>query len=252
VSTNNEIKLKNLLEIHVPGTILLASWLVQTGFSHDLQQRYRKSNWLESVGVGAFKRPGESITWQGALYSLQKQLAIHVGGLTALSLAGFSHYLRTGNEKVYLYSDLQIKLPLWFKKYFNSETIAQVRTSILPGIVGLTEYQTTQFQLIISSPERAIFESLFLVPDKMDMMEVYQIMTSLVNLRPGVVQKLLEVCTSVKVKRLFLYMAKKANHQWFKFLDLSVVNLGTGDRCIVKNGNYNSEFHITIPKELEI
>jgi hypothetical protein len=254
VSTNNEIKLKNLLEIHVPGTILLASWLVQTGFSHDLQQRYRKSNWLESVGVGAFKRPGESITWQGALYSLQKQnqLAIHVGGLTALSLAGFSHYLRTGNEKVYLYSDPQIKLQLWFKKYFNSETIVQVRTSMLPGIVGLTEYQTTQFQLNISSPERAIFESLFLVPDKMDMMEVYQIMTSLVNLRPGVVQKLLEVCTSVKVKRLFLYMAKKANHQWFTFLDLSAVNLGTGDRSIVKNGNYNSEFHITIPKELEI
>jgi len=94
------------------------------------------------------------------------------------------------------------------------------------------------------------FESLFLVPDKMDMMEVYQIMTSLVNLRPGILQKLLEVCTSVKVKRLLLYMAKKANHQWFTFIDLSTVNLGTGDRCIVKNGNYNSEFRITIPKEL--
>lgn len=73
MSTNNEIKLKRLLEIHVPETIMLASWLVQNGFSHDLQQRYRKSKWLESVGVGAFKRPGEIINWQGALYSLQKQ-----------------------------------------------------------------------------------------------------------------------------------------------------------------------------------
>lgn len=252
MSTNSEIKLKKLLEIHVPGTIMLASWLIQNGFSHDLQQRYRKSDWLESVGVGAFKRPGETITWQGALYSLQKQtqLAVHVGGLTALSLAGFSHYLRARDEKVYLYSAQQINLPLWFIKYFYSETIVQVRTSMLPELVGLTDYQTAQFQLNMSSPERAIFESLFLVPNKLDIMEAYQIMTSLVNLRPGVVQKLLEECTSVKVKRLFLFMAKKANHQWFSFLDLSGVSLGAGDRSIVKNGVYNSEFQITIPKEL--
>lgn len=253
MSTNSEIKLKKLLEIHVPGTIMLASWLVQNGFSHDLQQRYRKSNWLESVGVGAFKRPGETISWQGALSSLQNQtkLAIHVGGLTALAMAGFSHYLRTEKEKVYLYSAQQIKLPLWFKKYFNSETIVHIRTSMLPGSGGLNDYQIAQIPLIISSPERAILESLFLVPDKLDLMEVYQIMTSLVNLRPAMIQKLLEGCTSVKVKRLFLYMAKKANHQWFQFLDLSGVSLGAGDREIVKNGAYNSEFQITIPKELE-
>ncbi len=253
MSTNNEIKLKKLLEIHVPGTIMLASWLVQKGFSHDLQQRYRKSNWLESVGVGAFIRPGETINWLGALYSLQKQtqLAIHVGGITALSMSGFSHYLRIGNEHVYLYSAQKVNLPQWFNKYFESDKIVQVRTSILPGLVGLTEYQTSQFQLIISSPERAIFESLFLVPDKLDMIEIYQIMTSLVNLRPGVVQKLLEGCTSVKVKRLFLFMAKKANQQWLQFLDLTILNLGSGDRSIVKNGVYNSEFRITIPKELD-
>ncbi len=45
-------------------------------------------------------------------------------------------------------------------------------------------------------------------------------------------------------------MAKKANHQWFQFLDLSSVTLGEGDRNIVSNGSYNSEFRITISKEL--
>ncbi len=57
MSTNNESKIKNLLDLHVPGTIILASWLDSNGFSYDLQQRYRKSGWLNSVGVGAFKRP---------------------------------------------------------------------------------------------------------------------------------------------------------------------------------------------------
>jgi hypothetical protein len=74
VSTNNEIKIKSLLNLHVPGTILLASWLEANDFSRDLQHRYLKSGWLESVGIGVFKRPNEIVTWQGALYSLQEQV----------------------------------------------------------------------------------------------------------------------------------------------------------------------------------
>lgn len=61
MSTNNVIKIKKLLDLHVPGTILLASWLEANGFSRDLQHRYKRSGWLESVGVGAFKRPNVDI-----------------------------------------------------------------------------------------------------------------------------------------------------------------------------------------------
>ena len=252
MSTNNEIKLKKLLDLHVPGTIMLASWLDANGFSRDLQHRYLKSGWLESIGVGAFKRPNETVGWQGALYSLQKQanLPVYIGGPTALSLLGFSHYIRTGAETVYLFSQLNTRLPAWFKQYSWSETVSHVKTSFLPEGIGIDEFQETQFPLIISSAERAIFECLYLTPEKLDIMEVYQIMSGLVNLRPGFLQKLLEGCSSVKVKRLFLYMAKKANHQWFQFLDLSSVNLGQGDRSIVSNGSYDSEFRITISKEL--
>lgn len=75
-------------------------------------------------------------------------------------------------------------------------------------------------------------------------------MSGLVNLRPNLLQKLLESCNSVKVKRIFLYMAKKANHQWFQFLDLSSIDIGHGDRSVVKNGVYDSDFRITVPQEL--
>ena len=252
MSTNNEIKLKSLLDLHVPGTIMLASWLDAKGFSHDLQQRYRKSGWIESVGVGAFKRPNETIGWQGALYSLQNQanLPVYIGGPTALFMLGFSHYIRTRAETVYLFSQLNMRLPAWFKQYPWTEEVFHVKTSFLPVEIGMDEYQETQIPLLIASSERAIFECLYLTPEKLDIMEVYQIMSGLVNLRPGLLQKLLEGCSSVKVKRLFLYMAKKANHQWFQFLDLSSVGLGQGDRSIVSDGAYDSEFRITIPKEL--
>ena len=75
-------------------------------------------------------------------------------------------------------------------------------------------------------------------------------MSGLVNLRPDILQKLLEGCNSIKVKRLFLYMSKKANHQWGNFLNLKTVDLGQGDRSIVKNGVYDPKFRITVPKEL--
>ena len=106
MTTNTDNKLKSLLDVHVPETVLLASWLEKMGISHDLQKYYRRSGWLESLGTGAYKRPKESVRWQGGLFSLQTQakLPVHVGGLTALALYGFTHYIRLGDETVYLFS----------------------------------------------------------------------------------------------------------------------------------------------------
>ena len=64
------------------------------------------------------------------------------------------------------------------------------------------------------------------------------------------VQTLLENCQSVKVKRLFLYMGEKADHNWFNYLDLKNVDLGKGKRSIVKNGLFIDKYGITVPKEL--
>jgi len=67
-------------------------------------------------------------------------------------------------------------------------------------------------------------------------MEYSQVLEGLANLRPYLSQDLLEACTSIRVKWLFLYMAEKAGHQSFPFLDLSSLELGSGDRSIVKGG----------------
>jgi len=252
VSTNNETKLKKLLDLHVPGTVILASWLDENGYSHNLQHRYLRSGWLESIGIGAFKRPNENLSWRGALFSLQKQgkKSLHAGGLTALSFLGYSHYLRTGLETVYVFSDLKTTLPSWFKKYPWKESVKHVKTSFIPTELGLQENNEKQIQITISTAERAILECLYLCPEKMDLMEVYQILSGMVNLRPDLIQKLLEECNSIKVKRLFLFMLKKSKHQWGNFLRLNRINLGTGGRSVVKNGTYDSEYMITVPREL--
>lgn len=242
----------NLLTNHVPGTVLLASWLQKNGISRDLQQYYLKSGWLESYGVGAFKRPNENVQWVGALNSLQRQteLPVHAGGLTSISLQGLSHYVRMEKEHVYLFSPRYVKLPKWFFKQEWSNQIIHVKTKFLPVKSGLVDYSQDGMKIQISSPERAILECLYQTPNKFDIVECYQILEGLSNLRPKILQELLENCNSIKVKRLFLFMASKASHQWLDFIDQTRVGLGTGDRVIVKGGVYISKYRISVPKEL--
>lgn len=255
MTTNNDKKLKILLDSHKYGAVCLAPWLEKKGISRDLQQYYCKSGWLEPVGRGAFKRPNDDVGWQEALQALVEQAGInvHVGGITALSQQGAGHYVRLGKDKVYLFSPLGVSLPAWFKNYDWSMDIEHVKTNFLPNDVVLsTTLDSGKGSTIklFSNSERAILECLYLAPKRQDLVECYQVMEGLVNLRPTVVQALLEECTSIKVKRLFLYMAEKADHQWLQFVGLSKINLGKGDRAIVKNGTYISKHKITVSTEL--
>jgi hypothetical protein len=64
------------------------------------------------------------------------------------------------------------------------------------------------------------------------------------------VQQLLEACTSVKVKRLFLFMAEMTGHAWVKYIKQELLDLGAGKRSIIPNRAYVQKFQITVPKEL--
>jgi hypothetical protein len=94
-------------------------------------------------------------------------------------------------------------------------------------------------------------EMLYYVPQKQAFEEAAKIFEFLTSLRPDVVQVLLESVNSIKVKRLFLYIAEKQNHSWFKSLKLDGINLGSGKRVIEKNGVLDQQYNITIPKETQ-
>ena len=94
-------------------------------------------------------------------------------------------------------------------------------------------------------------ECLYLAPKSQPLLEVFELMEGLNNLRPAAVQQLLEACTSVKIKRLFLYLADKAGHEWLSYIKLDRVDLGSGKRAIVSDGVYVSKYQITVPRELE-
>jgi hypothetical protein len=74
-------------------------------------------------------------------------------------------------------------------------------------------------------------------------------MESLLSLRSSQVQALLETCTSIKAKRLFLFFADTYNMPWFAKLKLKDVDLGKGKRRIAEKGILNKKYLITVPAE---
>jgi len=253
MSTNSETKINKLLQQLPPGTVILAEWLLKQGYSRDLQHRYIRNAWLTSIGYGAMIRTGDTIELAGALYSIQTQAGklIHIGGRTALNMQGFSHYLELYQKETLLFASRGVNLPAWFRNMEWDTKPIVIHSSILHPKIGLIDYKEKTFSIQISDPTRALMECLELAPSKFDLHEAWQIMESLSSLRPAAVQEILEQCNSVKVVRLFLFLAEKAGHSWFKHINTSHVNQGKGKRSIVSSGVYVPKYQITIPESLK-
>ena len=245
-------KLKLLLSQWEPNSIATTKHLQALGITPQHAQKYVAGDWLERVGQGAFKRPSEALAWTGALYGLQNQLGlqVHVGGATALEAHGFNHFVRMGKATAYLYSSPSVSLPAWFTNHDLRDTVVHVQTKLLPPDLGLTIVPIEGFALNSSSPERAILELLYLAPQRFDLVEAFQILEGLRTLRPKLMQSLLEACTSIKVTRLFLYMAERAQLPVMSHLDPSRVSLGSGDRTLANGGTYVGKYKLILPKEL--
>jgi hypothetical protein len=255
MGTENKTKINRLIDewtVGAPGT---TSSLAYSGFSRDLLTKYKNSGWLEPFGRGAYIRSGDKVDWPGALYTLQTQLClpVHAGGKTALERKGFAHYLPATQKRIFLYGPRGLVLPAWFTGDRFGVEFVMTRTNLLPTHLkdGFTEFKEKDFPVRISAPELAMLEMLHLVPQKVGFDEARLVMGNLTTLRPEVVQGLLEACRSVKVKRLFLYMAENQELPWLTKVDPSKVDLGKGKRMVVQKGRYDAKYRITVPLDRE-
>lgn len=246
-------KINEVLKLWKPGLPLTASYLNEKGLTYILQSRYQKSGWLESIGNGAVKRAGDALSWAGGLNALQQQLKleVHLGGKSALVRQGYGHYAQQQENVFYLFIGKDTKLPKWFLQYNWGQKLHISRTAFLPNHPenSFTNKLIDGFELRVPVTERAVLEMLYFIPSKQGFDEAFKIMESLTSLRPDIIQQLLQQCRSIKVKRLFLFMAEQQNHFWFEQLNADTINLGSGKRMIVRNGVLDKKYQITVPKE---
>ena len=236
------------------GSVLTSAWLRSAGISSRLADYYAGAGWLHRVGDGAFTVQAGVPTWLGGIFGLQqKSTSFHPGGRTALELAGLAHFLPLGDAyPLYLFSRTGDRLPAWFKGLPWAGRVQHVRTNFLPQDLGLREHREGDLAVVVSTPERAALEFLqHLALDEAGYEHATLIFEGLGTLRPDLVQSLLEACASVKVKRLFLHLAERHTHAWFKKLDLAKVSLGSGKRALVPGGRLDRKYLITVPVAAE-
>ncbi len=252
MSEKTKTKINQLLQMQPKNVVYTSNWMLENGYSLDLQRTYRNSKWFQSIGTGAMIRTGEIVNYLGAVYALQKQLGmdVHIGGKNALEFQGLLHYLSFSATDVTLFGGSGVRLPTWFEKNKWGNTINYHTSNFLPKNTSLISWQTNDFEVLISSPPRAFLELLLLLKDSTEFIPTYEILLGMNNLHPNEIQTLLEDCSSVKVKRIFLFMAEKTGHRWFNYLNIKNIELGNGKRSLVNEGVYDSKYKITVPKDL--
>jgi predicted nucleotidyltransferase len=179
----------------------------------------------------------------------QLGLTVHPGSKTALALQGAAHSIPMGAERIVLFARQGERLPKWFGTYQWNARIEVVKTDIFmdgPG-TGMAKLDMGEFSMAVSSRERALFEFLYRLPADSDAGEALHLMENLATLQPAVVQRLLETCSSVKTKRLFMVLARSADHTWLRKVDASKVDFGKGKRVFARHGFLDREYHITVP-----
>jgi len=236
------------------GTVATLKWFRSHGGYQQLLDHYQKAPWVKKIGSGAYIQYGDPVDWTGGLYAVQNQLnlPVYVGGKTALELSGFGHNVQMGQKApIYLFASGEVRLPAWFIKYPWSEDLLFKRLNVFQSQpdIGLMDFNMGSYGVKGSTPERAMLEVCALVPNFHSFETTGHFMESLLSLRSSQVQALLETCTSIKAKRLFLFFADTYNMPWFAKLKLKDVDLGKGKRRIAEKGILNKKYLITVPAE---
>ncbi len=271
MSGQNDQKLKLVLDAVPNGFLIDSHWMSARSVARQSVHDYLGRGWLERAGHGLYRRPGPTRTgstamvdWKTAVLSAQwiMDYPIHVGGESALQLAGHVHYMTLGvGQPVFLYGD---PFPTWLSKLDLGVRIEKRSTKLFSGnpfglepegdattpTASLSGGDDGLWPLRTSTPERAILEALDELPKTASFHVVDMAFQGLTNLRPKRLSKLLSLCKSVKVKRLFFVFADRHGHAWLKHLDRSHIDLGQGDRELVKGGRMHKTYRITVPAEL--
>lgn len=268
-------ELLNRLVRELPeGYVADAAWLKSKGLGASSVRNYVERGWLERAGSRLYRRPAANrqspMSWELAVLSLQRLLdcPAHVGGMTALELAGYWQYVPMGRRHVWLYSgtprvrsyferlDLDADVDVTARNLFDepdlgleTHALDLVSSKISPVQASEQETGYPSHLLRVSSLERAILEVLDRVPNDVSFEHAAELFDGLTTLRPKLVEKLLNACTSFKTKRLFLYMARDVGPAWSRKLAPSRFDIGSGKRQIVEDGEYDAEFMITVPRK---
>lgn len=253
------------------GMLATKKWLAEQGLSAHALDNAVKTETLLLLATGVYSQYSRSVSWEGVVASMQRMEKDNknenenenenvppvVGGLSALGLSGLSQYLSLGNTPhIHLYG--QGKLPTWLArlslpmKFDGHSTSKLWPESVLQdkAFIKEHEWEAELPPVYFSCPEKAMLELLMNLPNRVTFEHADELMQGLVNLSPRKLDVLLKACKSVKVKRLFFWLAKRQAYPWFSKLNVEDYDLGSGKRVVAKGGKLDVDYLITVPSNM--
>lgn len=256
---------KEVFRLVPEGALVTRRWLQSQDLNKHAIDNLVKSQQLESVKNGVYKRNGSLIEWGDVVYFLQQGLNtdLVIGGLSALELQKLAHYLPVSSKRlVKLYGTSN--LPSWvnqqtkdaqFEKQGSSELLGSLPdmnlSAAYDSFTKTMTWKNTKEGLKIAIPERAILEVLNDVPSQISFEHAFELLQGMNTMSPKSLQKLLEICNNIKVRRLFFWFADRLNHPWLAKIDRTNISMGSGNRVIVKGGKLDKKYLITVPESNE-
>lgn len=259
---------KSLKTLLPYGMLATKKWLAEQGLSAHALDNAVKTDTLLLLATGVYSQYSRAVTWEGVVASMQRMTdknideqlpPVVVGGLSALSISGFSQYLSLGSTPhIHLYATG--KLPSWLArlslpiKFEGHSTSKLWPDSLSKDRAFVKEYKWEEQlpPVYFSCPEKAILEVLVDLPESVSFEHADELMQGLVNLSPRKLDTLLKACKSVKAKRLFFWFAKRQAYLWFNKLNVENYDLGSGKRVVAKGGKLDTEYLITVPQHMAL
>lgn len=246
-----------LHQVAPEGLITTRKQLLDAGLTGAALDRYVKSGWLHLVGRGAYLRGPEQalsrpLRWQQLVISLQRAgLPLHVGGPSALAYHGWPEQPA---ERPTLLLFGRAKAPAWMRQAKLRERLQVERFELLPqhvraGIVPV-QWGPWDWTIWIANPERALLETMALLPGKLDFDAADRLFADARALDSGQLNALLGWSRHVQANRLFLWFADRHGHPWNAELARERVFTGAGKRQVVMGGRLDPRYQITVPADL--
>ena len=236
------------------GCVVTKQWLRGQGLGAHTIDNLVKSGQLLSAARGVYQRPGYELEWKGIAASLEWMgYSLLVGGLTALDLHGYRHYVPMGNRsRVHLYG--REPGPKWLNKLVDNATFKTHSTAKLfaPDMqMAKAVFLSTHTALCSTyTLEAAYLQVLMDVPHAISFEYADKLMEGLNTMSSKRLNELLRHCINIKVKRLFFWFAERHDHAWLAKLNSEDYDLGAGKRSLAPGGKLDTRYNITVPEDM--
>jgi hypothetical protein len=227
--------LQRLMEEAPRGQPLDPDMLRDMGVSPQQATYMVSSGWMVRLSKGAYLLTGDTPSRDGIIAFLSRRIpGLHVGGKTALDWQGVRHNLHF-RERVVLWGTRPYEMPEWVESHLQyTYQTTRLFDDRLPAGEGLEPLPGGNPGVLVSVPERALLELASDIGKRgkkgQSLEEADNLMPSLRNLRPKVLDRFLSHCDRVKVVKLVRDLGASSGYAWAGDLQKHVDRLGPGRR----------------------